>query len=134
DGRRRGRRVQLGTADDALGRSDLGVLGVHRIAFVRGQARPVVVLPVDQQCVLHVLLLRSLSSYDERAPAKSTARCKKVSAPVLSSISLRLPHLGLWTHDGQPSLHGQPRIIAAVSRTQPSNCSKPRSVIPTPPA
>src|SRR5215203_5272864 len=58
---------------------------------------------------------------------------RKVSAPALSSMSFRLPHFGLWTHDGQPSAHGQPPIMCAVSATQPSNCAKPRCVIPTPP-
>ena len=62
------------------------------------------------------------------------ARASSVRAPALSSMSFRLPHFGLWTHDGQPSWHGQVAIIPAVSATQPSNCSKPRSAIPTPPA
>src|SRR5215218_3179624 len=58
---------------------------------------------------------------------------RKVSAPALSSMSFRLPHFGLWTHDEQPSAHGQPPIMCALSATQPSNCAKPRCVIPTPP-
>ena len=35
---------------------------------------------------------------------------------------------------GSRRAHGQPASICAVSATQPSNCSKPRSVMPTPPA
>ena len=51
----------------------------------------------------------------------ATNRRRNVSAPLLSSISFRFPHFGLCTHDGQPSLHGQPSSMRAVSATQPSN-------------
>ena len=66
--------------------------------------------------------------------AASSIRSSNASAPALSRGSFRLPHFGLWTHDGQPSSQGQPSSSLAVSPTQPSNASKPRSVIPTPPA
>src|SRR5205823_4859669 len=72
--------------------------------------------------------LRGQSLRDE------SIRSSTASAPALSSGSFRLPHFGLWTQDGQPSRHGQPASIRAVSSTQPSKASKPRSVIPTPPA
>src|SRR5262245_27700299 len=62
----------------------------------------------------------------------ATNRRKKVNAPPLSSISFKLPHFGLCTQEGQPSLHGHPSSIRAVSPTQPSKALKPRSVIPTP--
>ena len=65
--------------------------------------------------------------------AEASMRSSSASAPALSSGSFRLPHFGLWTHDGQPRSHGQPRAACAVSSTQPSKTSKPRSVIPTPP-
>src|SRR5690348_8290735 len=63
----------------------------------------------------------------------ASIRSSSVSAPALSSGSFRLPHFGLWTHDGQPRSHGHPRSSRAVSAAQPSNTSKPRSVMPTPP-
>ena len=56
----------------------------------------------------------------------ATSLRRNVSAPSLSSISLRLPHFGLWTHEGQPSAQGHPSSIRAVSATHPSNASKPR--------
>src|SRR4051794_33868952 len=71
--------------------------------------------------------------HGERPDLDHRSLDRKVSAPDLSSMSFRLPHFGLWTHEGHPSVHGQPRIMCAVSATQPSNCSKPRWVIPTPP-
>jgi hypothetical protein len=63
----------------------------------------------------------------------ATSRRRNVTAPPLSSISFRFPHFGLCTQEGQPSVHGQPSSIRAVSATQPSKALKPRSVIPTPP-
>ena len=60
-------------------------------------------------------------------------RRSSVSEPCLSSGSLRLPHFGLCTHDGQPRSHGHCASKRAVSSTQPSKTSKPRSAIPTPP-
>src|SRR3954466_587490 len=63
----------------------------------------------------------------------ASIRRSSPSAPALSSGSLRLPHFGLWTQDGQPVSHGQPSSSRAVSSTQPSKTSKPRSAIPTPP-
>src|SRR5262249_26328216 len=63
----------------------------------------------------------------------ASIRPSSSSAPALSSGSFRFPHFGDWTQDGQPLSHGQPSSIFAVSSTQPSNVSKPRSVIPTPP-
>ena len=43
------------------------------------------------------------------------------TAPVLSSGSLKLPHLGDWTHDGHPVSHGQARMasMVAVRRRRP---------------
>ena len=67
------------------------------------------------------------------AALAATILRNNVSAPSLSSISFRLPHFGLCTHDGQPSEHGQPSSMRAVSSTQPSKALKPRSVMPTPP-
>ena len=74
-------------------------------------ALPSSVVAVDQQCVLHRLPPSVVCRlYDERAAPKSTSRAaRNVSAPSLSSMSFRLPHFGLWTHDGQPLEHGQPR-------------------------
>src|SRR5215210_4980619 len=69
----------------------------------------------------------------EQADVGHRSLDRNVRAPPLSSMSFRLPHFGLWTHEGQPSAQGQPRIIRAVSATQPSNWSKPRCVMPTPP-
>src|SRR5947208_16760542 len=63
----------------------------------------------------------------------ATIRRSRLKAPSLSSISLRLPHFGDWTQEGQPSPQGQPSSIRAVSATQPSNAAKPRSLMPTPP-
>src|ERR1044072_7215860 len=65
--------------------------------------------------------------------AAASIRSSSVSAPALSSGSFRFPHLGLCTQDGHPRSHGQPRSSFAVSAAQPSNTSKPRSVMPTPP-
>src|SRR5207237_3655321 len=71
---------------------------------------------------------------DEREPHRdSSIRRSNVSAPCLSSGSLRLPHLGLCTQEGQPRSHGHCASSRAVSSTQPSKTSKPRSAIPTPP-
>ena len=56
---------------------------------------------------------------------RASMRLSSSSAPALSSMSLRLPHFGDWTHDGQPCSHGQPSIIRAVSAAQPSNAAKP---------
>ena len=71
--------------------------------------------------------------------ARGVSRCRSSAAGAaarrsLSSISFRLPHFGLWTHEGQPFVHGQPASRRAVSATQPAKLSNPRSVIPTPPA
>ena len=68
-----------------------------------------------------------------RSPQAATRRRRKASAPALSSISLRLPHFGLWTHDGQPRRTGSPRAGAPCRRPSPRTASKPRSAIPTPP-
>ncbi len=59
-------------------------------------------------------------------------RSRSSRAPALSSGSLRLPHFGLCTHEGQPAAHGQRCRRRAVSSTQSRKRSKPRSVIPTP--
>ena len=65
--------------------------------------------------------------------SRASIRSSSSSAPALSSGSFRFPHFGDWTQDGQPLSQGQPSSIFAVSSTQPSKASKPRSVIPTPP-
>ena len=39
------------------------------------------------------------------------------TAPALSSGSLPLPHLGEWTHDGQPSVHSQATMASRVTRS-----------------
>src|SRR5204862_4738990 len=100
-----------------------------RLAGVPGdQVCPLLAEPVEREARVDELdlLLR------ER-PDRQTRRRRNVSAPCLSSHSLRLPHFGLWTQDGQPSEQGQPESIRLVSSTQPSNRSKPRSAMPTPP-
>src|SRR5205085_1013151 len=71
---------------------------------------------------------------DAHVPILLSILCSKDKAPALSSGSFRLPHFGLWTHDGQPCSQGQPTSSFAVSSAQPSKTSNPRSVIPTPPA
>ncbi len=60
----------------------------------------------------------------------ASMRSRSVRAPALSSGSLRLPHFGLCTHDGQPAAHGQRCRRRVVSSTQSSKRSKPRSVMP----
>ena len=115
--RRHVRRLQLVAAEDAGGLGEREVLLVDRRVLVVGPALPLGVAAVDEQCVLHASPPMDVCRrYDERAAAKSTRRVRKVRAPALSSISLRLPHFGLCTHDGQPEEQGQPRSIAAVSR------------------
>ena len=59
-------------------------------------------------------------------------RARSSVAEALSSISFRLPHFGLWTHDGQPLVHGQPSSSRAVSPTQPAKLSKPALGDPDP--
>src|SRR5581483_809355 len=123
------RRLQLLSAEGPVAAGEREVLLADG-----GVGRGAVLCCVDQDRVLHRSSLRRCRPYDERARPKSTARRRNVSAPALSSMSLRLPHFGLWTHEGQPSAHGQPASSRAVSAAQPSNCSKPRSAMPTPPA
>ncbi len=45
------------------------------------------------------------------------------SAPCLCSGSLRLPHLGLCTQEGQPDSHGHSAISRSASPSRRSNCS-----------
>src|SRR5215468_2923305 len=85
----------------------------NRLAVVPGdEIRPVAAEAGERQPVADAadVAVRQLADVDE-----ATSRRRKVRAPSLSSISFRLPHFGLWTQDGQPSLHGQPSSIRAVS-------------------
>ncbi len=54
-------------------------------------------------------------------------------APALSRYSLKLPHLGDCTHDGQPSAHEHRSIRSSVARTWSVAASKASSAIPAPP-
>ena len=53
--------------------------------------------------------------------------------PPSTSGSLRLPHFGDCTHDGQPFSHGHSPISRCASSTSASKARKPRRVIPIPP-
>lgn len=50
------------------------------------------------------------------APTASSTTSSSVTAPALSSGSLPLPHLGDWTHDGQPAGHSHAAIASRVAR------------------
>ena len=50
------------------------------------------------------------AAFDEPRTAVSSRE-----APALSSGSLPLPHFGDWTHEGQPSSHGQASISSRVA-------------------
>ena len=96
---------------------------------------------VDQQQVLHVSppSRRSVTTTTTNGRRRidngfdSGARGASARRPC-RACSFRLPHFGLWTQEGQPSLaRAAARAGARCRATQPSNCSKPRSVMPTPP-
>lgn len=55
------------------------------------------------------------------APASNASSSR--TAPDLSSGSLPLPHLGDWTHEGQPWPHSQAVMAARVTRSQRSATS-----------
>ena len=54
---------------------------------------------------------------------RACSRASSSSAPCLDSGSLRLPHFGDCTHEGQPDLHGHSPISRAASPTSRSNWS-----------
>ena len=64
---------------------------------------------------------------------RSSIRASSSSAPALASGSLRLPHFGDWTHDGQPRSQRHSKISRCASPTSVSKRGKPCRVIPTPP-
>ena len=65
--------------------------------------------------------------------ARAIAPSSRAAAP-LSSISLRLPHFGDCTHDGQPSRQRQSPTTRAALATSSAKRSCPRWAMPTPPA
>src|SRR5512132_404380 len=124
---------------------------LHSSSFLLGEPKPDHEQLVREPRVelrrlsLHHIPLRPSQLHGSSFPSLSQARrtetsyidnmrWRSVSAPALSSGSFRFPHFGDWTQEGQPCSQGQPSSIRAVSAAQPSNESKPRSVIPTPPA
>lgn len=56
-----------------------------------------------------------------------------VIAPALSSGSLPFPHLGDWTHDGQPFSQPHDAMASRVARSQVAAAAYPRSAKPAPP-
>src|ERR671937_2877756 len=81
-------------------------------------------------------LLASARTPDGLQPATDHAACMRVissRAPFLFNGSLRLPHLGDCTHDGQPDRHGHSSMRRRASATRVSNSVNPIRVIPTPP-
>ena len=65
--------------------------------------------------------------------AAASIRPMTSAAPCLESGSLRLPHFGDCTHDGQPLSHGHSEISRCASSTSASKAWKPRRVMPIPP-
>ena len=53
--------------------------------------------------------------------------------PRLLSGSFRLPHLGDWTHEGQPLSQRHSEMSRSASPTSASKRSNPARVMPTPP-
>jgi hypothetical protein len=70
-----------------------------------------------------------------RVVSGAAASIRDISSrePSLDSGSLRFPHLGDCTHDGQPSRHGHSAIRRCASPTRVSNSRYPWRVMPTPP-
>ena len=72
---------------------------------------------------------------DPRAPGRARAPARRLArrasapsargAPALASGSLRLPHLGDCTHDGQPDSHGHSAISRCASPTSASKRESP---------
>ena len=50
---------------------------------------------------------RFVAETNEPRSTLDSIRSRSTRAPALSSGSLRFPHFGLCTHDGQPAVHGQ---------------------------
>src|SRR5581483_1856297 len=131
------RRCEWRAGDERAGLTQLAAeLRVHAIDLcdlLRREVGQVAWLAVEQEQVVHGCLLGSLTPLRRAGqPALDILR-RSVNAPSLSRCSLRLPHLGLWTQEGQPRSQGHPSSRRTVSATQPSNSAKPRSVMPTPP-
>lgn len=60
------------------------------------------------------------SPWASASGAPASSRSSRRTAPCLSSGLFWLPHLGDWTHDGQPSAHSQAAMAARVARSQVS--------------
>src|SRR5690349_5864070 len=78
----------------------------------------------------------SAATPDGSHAAADYAACMRVissSAPFLFRGSLRFPHLGDCTQEGQPDRHGHSAIRRRASATSVSNSVNPMRVIPTPP-
>src|SRR6266540_7533221 len=88
--------------------------------------------PVEREVAVHHLDL--LRRHRTDLGHAASIRWSRSKAPALSRGSFKFPHFGDWTQEGQPCSQGQPSSSLAVSATQPSKTSKPRSAIPTPPA
>ena len=76
---------------------------------------------------------RAAPDFYELAGAPARIASSSWTAPALSSGSLPLPHLGDWTHDGQPSVHSQATMAWRVTRSHRGATSWPRSANPAPP-
>ena len=63
-------------------------------------------------------------------PQRCSIRAITSAAPALDSGSLRLPHLGDCTHDGQPDSHGHSPISRCASPTSASNVAEALRVMP----
>ncbi len=70
----------------------------------------------------------------ERPPALHASNTvSSDTAPALSSGSLRLPHLGDCTHDGQPATQPHRDTTSRVASRWPRPAAKPSSAMPAPP-
>jgi hypothetical protein len=79
---------------------------------------PTSTTPLGWSHAFAILALRELY----RPPTPCIVRISS-SAPALCSGSLRLPHLGLCTQEGQPDSHGHSPIRRSASPSRRSNCS-----------
>ena len=77
------------------------------------------------------------SSLYSMSRSASSSECSiarsKFCAPAFDSGSLRLPHLGDCTQEGQPLSHPQESIASRVAPNQVRTASNPRWVKPAPP-
>ena len=77
---------------------------------------------LGQRARPRALLAPAAADHRDRSPPASIIRISS-SAPALCSGSLRLPHLGLCTQEGQPDSQGHSAISRSASPSRRSNCS-----------